>query len=169
MACQDAKSQLVCLKQYHQPLTRRTPLALLRVPRSSIARARVGREATELFLKVLQRDLSGEDGLVVAARDGDLLDSDLVKPRLDEGPDGGEAPRGVDLQCNESASPFARGRERVNEDSRTMKNRPMVSGSEREEGRERCQSTVNAYVELGTRNATHSSSDRWSRPLQRSS
>lgn len=78
-------------------LRRLGPLSL--APRASIAvlaatRALAG--TAELLGEVLGRDLLEDLRLVTAAKDVDLLHGDGVEPALDNTPDGGEAPGGVD-------------------------------------------------------------------------
>lgn len=71
---------------------------LIRVPRSGIAQAAASNTralASEIGGQVFGRDLLEQFGLVVFPQDGDFGDGDLVEPRLDQGPDGGEEVRGL--------------------------------------------------------------------------
>jgi hypothetical protein len=80
------------------PGRKRRPRSLL-VPRTSIAQAAPARaftRSTQLGGQVLFGDLFDEFRLEALAEDRDLGDGDLVEPRLDERPDGGEEVGGLE-------------------------------------------------------------------------
>lgn len=53
-------------------------------------------DTTKLLRQVLRVDLLQQFALVATAKDVDLLNGDGVEPALDDTPNGGESPRGVD-------------------------------------------------------------------------
>jgi hypothetical protein len=81
-----------------------------RVPRSSIAQTAATSAralASEVGGQVFGRDLLEQFGLVVFPQDGDFGDGDLVEPRLDQGPNGGEEVRGLEREVSNSSEMIA--------------------------------------------------------------
>jgi hypothetical protein len=88
------------------PGRKRRPRSLL-VPRTSIAQAAPSRAftgSTQLGGQVLFGDLFDEFRLEALAEDRDLGDGDLVEPRLDERPDGGEEVGGLESSSSSVSS-----------------------------------------------------------------